>query len=80
MLSAALVTHGGTPPTPITTFQVITIPGRYVLANGQFARAAFELFLAGNNVIQGCTLSGVFIDKILEDDQSGSPPASSPIR
>lgn len=45
MLSAALVTHGGTPPTPITASQVITIPGRYVLANGQFAVPVVAFFI-----------------------------------
>lgn len=39
---------------------------------GQSARAALTTFLASNNVIQNCTLEGVFVDSILEDDQAGS--------
>lgn len=38
----------------------------------QHARAALMTTLASNNAFQNCTLEGVFIDSIQEDDQAGS--------
>jgi hypothetical protein len=140
MLSVA-VAHGGTPPTQISSSQVITVPGHYILANdiasasggfgieiqasdvhldldghtinapqgsgvgitffpgtatspsnvrvtnGAIVAASYGITIYGSycivrgltitagesgNVFQNCTLEGVFVDSILEDDQAGS--------
>jgi hypothetical protein len=49
MLSVA-VAHGGIPPTQITSPQVITVPGHYILANDITATGAFGIEIQASDV------------------------------